>query len=133
METARGRISDAKQHQWGNATHYSIPAFPGDTLNNGAIIIEEIVHLEGGRDDFRSDTRKSIVLAIYPGAVEPFVTWTRWVTIQDSATGAAIVTDDCAAGHYNRKIEDAVKDFKSRVKVTISAQHAIANNPRTRR
>lgn len=88
---------------------------PGDTMPNGTIIIEEIVtqQLKVGAVDNRHSRRESIVLALRPGGVDPYITWSRWITTDPDGR---IVVDDTTYGHYHRHIDKAVRDFKARTR-----------------
>lgn len=68
----------------------------GDELHNGALVLEaKLTH---------GQVPCAIVLAFAPQSVyDPFVTWL--VRLEDLTA---------TSGHYFRKIEDAVTDFKER-------------------
>lgn len=86
------------------------PKTPGLDLPNHAIILHETVIREY---DYRRD---SIVLAINPKAVQPFVSWHRVVTSDSpTADGEFQVVDTCAWGHYHREIDTAWDNYQLRV------------------
>jgi hypothetical protein len=86
------------------------PSKPGKTLPNGAIILDEIVVR---RYEYRRD---SVVLAINPGGVHPFVSWHRMITTDSPlATGGFTTVDSTSYGQYSTNLEDALKLFANRV------------------
>lgn len=88
-----------------------VPRRPGQRLPNGSVILAE--------EPLRSFAyrRDSVVLAINPGGVHPFVSWHRIVTTDSPlATGGFYIVDTTVQGDYSRDLEDAIVKFKDRVK-----------------
>lgn len=92
-----------------------IPWRLGEKLNNGAILLEKQVVR---KYEFRYDV---VVLALNPGAVEPFVTWHRVITSNSRrASGLYEYLDTCAHGHYHRDLDKAVEEFNRRWQIVSS-------------
>jgi len=91
---------------------YRLLGKPGDVFHGDCILLKQEVIEEEQYDD-GGTTFRMIVLAMRPGAVEPFVTWSRWITFNDDGTVRA---DDCCWGHYYRELNEKVmRDFDLRV------------------
>jgi hypothetical protein len=97
-----------------------IASRPGQRLPNGAILIAEVVqttpHMMAAESQrsVHAATRKSVVLAMQGGAVEPFTTWLRQVEF-DILT-LEVDSDITESGSYHRHIDKAVRDFRKRTK-----------------
>lgn len=95
-----------------------VPKRAGQTLPNGAIILmEETLRQYAYRRD-------SIVLAINPGGVHPFVSWHRMVTTDSPlATGGYQTVDTTAHGEYSRDLNEAIDKFNDRVQKRLRSLH----------
>jgi hypothetical protein len=109
-----------------DGTTFTIPAAPGETLpgtavfGGGAIIVAETETAipEGANTDPAMATyvtvRESIVLAVCPGAADPYVTWLRRVGVCD-ARGDKRVDERVLWGHYYDDLNEALQDYNERV------------------
>lgn len=94
----------------------------GDHFNGGALILDQHIVNEHKFED-TGNVRVELIVLAFTGKdnVEPFVTWSRWVTFgkdkyAEAGDPALIkVADDCAHGHYHRTIMEAVKEYEERV------------------
>lgn len=91
--------------------HANFPRKPGQALPNGAIIL---VEWELRSYEFRRD---SLVFALIPGNVHPFVSWHRVVTTDSPlATGGFHIVDSTAFGDYGREMHESFVKFQERFK-----------------
>ena len=90
-------------------------SFPtlGCTMNNGAVIIAErdIVIEEMSNGD---PTRKSVVLALVPGAYQPYVVWRREIAVLRGQDGKQFLSEARFSGDYYFAIDSAADAYLDR-------------------
>lgn len=85
------------------------PRNPGQELPNGATIIADRYVGEDG--DYGE---RHIVLAIVQGQFNPYVVWTRYIGVAETATRGYQPHDYTLYGDYHRELEPAVAAYRER-------------------